>query len=43
MFGQGIGRINSMPSDVFVVTRQTKMPELIFNNDCSKDLYWEID
>tara|TARA_B110000285_G_scaffold218667_1_gene268382 strand:+ start:82 stop:576 length:495 start_codon:yes stop_codon:yes gene_type:complete len=41
--GQGIGREDVNPSDVFVVTRKSRMPELIFNNDTSKDLYWDID
>ena len=43
VFGQGIGRMDAMPSDVFVVTRKPRLPELIYNNDSSKDLYWEID
>ena len=41
--GQGIGREDVNPSDVFVITRKPRMPELIFNNNFSKDLYWEID
>ena len=43
VYGQGIGRLESMPGDVFVLTRKTKMPELMFNNNISKDLYWEIE
>ena len=41
--GQGIGRIDSMTIDVFVLTRKIRMPELMFNNNKSKDLYWETD
>ncbi len=41
--GQGIGRIDSLPDDVFVVTRKVRMPELIYNNDPCKDKYWELD
>ena len=40
--GPGIGRFES-ESDVFVVTRKPRMPELIYNNNRHKDLYWEID
>ena len=41
--GSGIGRTESQPTDVFVLTRKTHMPEMMFNNIVSKDLYWEID
>jgi hypothetical protein len=43
IFGQGIGRLEAMTSDIFVLSRKTRMPELIWNNDTSKDLYWEVD
>lgn len=43
IYGHGIGRLEAMPDDVFVVTRKTRMPELIFNNNRSKDLYWEVE
>jgi hypothetical protein len=30
-------------NDAFVLTRKPRMPELIFNNTFSKDLYWETE
>ena len=41
--GKGIGRVELNQSDLFVVTRKSKMSEMIFNNDPSKDLYWDIE
>lgn len=41
--GQGAGISSSIPTDLFVLTRKINMPELIFNNDVSKDLLWEVD
>jgi len=32
-----------MLDDNFVVTRKPRMPELIFNNNDVKDLYWEVE
>lgn len=42
IFGQGIRRFDTMPSDVFVLTRKLGVPELVYNNNSSKDLYWEL-
>jgi len=41
--GQGIGRLEADPGDVFVLTRKADSPELIFNNCKYKDAYWDME
>jgi hypothetical protein len=43
MVSQGIGRVDSGPEDIFVLTRKLNNPELMFTNSRFKDRYWEID
>ena len=42
MVGQGIGRLEHGPTDVFVLTRKINNYELIFNNSKNIDSYWDI-
>ena len=41
--GQGVGRVENGIEDTLVLTRKCGNPELIFNNNKFKDLYWEVD
>jgi hypothetical protein len=41
--GQGVGRVENGIEDTLVLTRKCGHPELIFNNNKFKDLYWEVD
>ena len=41
--GPGIGRTEGTSRDYFVLTRHPCMPELVYNSDTYKDLFWEVE